>query len=204
MQVNRAIAEVSVTGQVRRDQIVRAAIAVVAEVGLAKASFARIAERAGVASTRMISYHFADRDDLLRNVVSTVFAEAGHAIEQYLTPEQSPSEQLRAVITGNIRYAADHRPQIAAVSEIWHGHRDRDGARVYGLAGHELEFAVIGQILAAGQEAGQFRTFDTRTMAVTLRHALDGAAELLVADDETDVDALIAEVTATFVRAAAA
>ena len=180
-----------------------AAIAVVAEVGLAKASFARIAERAGVASTRMISYHFADRDDLLRAVVSTVFADAGHAIEKYLLPEQTPAEQLRALITGNIRYVAEHRRQIAAVNEIWYAHRDRDGARVYGYAAHELEYAVVAQIFSAGQDAGQFRAFDTRAMAIMLRHALNGAAELLLAEPDIDVDALVAEVSAAFVGATA-
>ncbi|MEP7024912.1 MAG: TetR family transcriptional regulator, partial [Actinomycetota bacterium] len=49
----------SVTAMARRSQIVTATIDVIAEVGFGQASFARIAERAGLSSTRLISYHFA-------------------------------------------------------------------------------------------------------------------------------------------------
>ena len=59
--------------QSRRAQIVDAAISTIAEVGYAKASFARIAERAGLSSTGLISYHFANRAELIAEVVDRVF-----------------------------------------------------------------------------------------------------------------------------------
>lgn len=56
----------------RRAQIVAAAIDVIAEAGYRRASFAKIAERAGLSSTGMISYHFDGREDLMREVVVEV------------------------------------------------------------------------------------------------------------------------------------
>src|SRR3954464_5573607 len=99
----------SITAEARRRQMVAAAIAVLAEDGLAGASFARIADRAGVASTRMISYHFASRDELMREVVSTVLAEAGPHIEQFLPVEAGPAAQVRGLVLGSADYYGGHR-----------------------------------------------------------------------------------------------
>jgi AcrR family transcriptional regulator len=44
----------------RRREIVAATIDTVAALGYRSASFAKIAERSGLSSTRLISYHFAD------------------------------------------------------------------------------------------------------------------------------------------------
>lgn len=52
----------------RRAEVVEAAIAVVAEEGLAAASTRRIAERAGV-HQGIVHYVFADKDDMLKAVV---------------------------------------------------------------------------------------------------------------------------------------
>src|SRR6201996_6707398 len=61
--------------QARRAQIVTAAIAVIAENGSGRASFARIAEQAGLSSTGLISYHFASRAELMELVADRVIAE---------------------------------------------------------------------------------------------------------------------------------
>ena len=196
-------AQRSITAEARRRQIVAAAMAVLAEDGLAGASFARIAERAGVASTRMISYHFADRDELMREVVSTVLGEAGPHIEQFVPVEAGPAAQLRGLVLGSADYYGGHRAQIAAAQEVWNGLRDGAGRRVYGLHSHELEFEIVGQILRAGQELGEFRDFDVRFMCVTLRHLLDGLAAALVADPAADAEALGEELAATIERATA-
>src|SRR3984885_6872427 len=65
----------------RRAQIVASAIDTIADAGYAGASFARIAERLGI-SRGLISYHFAGKDDLLKQVVRDVI-EKGMA---YMRP----------------------------------------------------------------------------------------------------------------------
>jgi TetR/AcrR family fatty acid metabolism transcriptional regulator len=52
-----------------RSNIAATAIDTIAEVGFAGASFAPIAEKLGI-SRGLISYHFADKDDLMRQVVN--------------------------------------------------------------------------------------------------------------------------------------
>jgi TetR/AcrR family transcriptional regulator, fatty acid metabolism regulator protein len=197
MQVSRGSGSTA-TSRARRSQIVEAAIVTIAELGLHKASFARIAERAGLSSTRMISYHFDDRDELIEAVVSEVFMVAGAFIEPFVLASASPAGQLRRLIRGNALFYAQHRAHVRAVQDIWSAHRNADGSLRYGMDAHEMEFAVVSRILRDGQELGEFRPFDVRFMAITLRHALNGLATLIATDPDVDVESCIRELVAIF------
>lgn len=175
-----------------------AAIATIADKGLGAASFAQIARQANMSSTRLISYHFAGRDDLLEAVVSEVYRLASWVIEPYVTAEQTPAGQLRGIIRGHARFYTDHRKHVAAVLEVWSGHRRPDGSRRYGLDAHELELDLVSAIFRQGQALGEFREFDPRFMAITLRHALNGLGELVVSDPGLDIEAGTRELLAIF------
>ena len=71
MQADRTVTEAA-----RRRQIVAATIEVLAEVGHGATTFTRIARRAGLSSTGLISYHFTDKADLLDEVLAEVVREA--------------------------------------------------------------------------------------------------------------------------------
>jgi TetR/AcrR family fatty acid metabolism transcriptional regulator len=186
------------TSQARRAQIVAASIETIAEAGFARTSFALIAQRAGLSSTRMISYHFRGKDDLMEAVVTEVFSTAAEFIEPFVLAQSTPAGQLRGLIEGHARFYAEHRTQVLAVRDIWFCFRKPDGTRRYTVDAFELEFAVVSEIFRAGQACGEFRDFDRRFMASTLRHALDGLAELIAADPALDVDASTRELVAIF------
>lgn len=61
----------SVTAQARREQIVRATVAVIAAEGHPQASYARIAAHASLSSTRLIFYHLTSKDELVAASSST-------------------------------------------------------------------------------------------------------------------------------------
>ena len=191
----------SPTQAARRQQLISAAVEVIAEVGLSAASFARIADCAGVSSTRMVSYHFADRNELIEAVFSDIFRRAGEFIEPYVVGREGPAGQIAGLIEGNARFAAQHPAAVVASAEIWAGHRRPDGSRRYGPDVHDLELDMVGQILTEGQEAGHFRLFDVRLMALTLRHALNGLMEQIAVTPGADVDHHIEEHVVTFDRA---
>jgi TetR/AcrR family transcriptional regulator, fatty acid metabolism regulator protein len=195
MQVNP---ERTFTGAARRAQIVAAAIETIAELGLGAASFARIAQRAGLSSTRMISYHFAGRDDLVTAVFTEIYSGAAEFIEPFVVAAATPAGQLRGYIEGNLRFYAERRSHAVAAHEIWHNHRRPDGSAYYGMDAFALEGEVLGQIFRAGRAAGEFREFDARVMHTSLRHTLDGVAGLLTADPELDLVACTAELVALY------
>lgn len=191
----------TLTQAARRHQLIWAAVEVIAEVGLPAASFARIAGRAGVSSTRMVSYHFTNRDDLVEAVFSEVFRRAGEFIEPYVVARDGPDGQIAGLVEGNARFAVQYPAAVIASGEIWTSHRGPDGARRYGPDAHDLELDVVGQILIAGQRSGHFRRFDVRLMALTLRHTLNGLMELIAVTPGIDVDHHIDEHVALFGRA---
>jgi TetR/AcrR family transcriptional regulator, fatty acid metabolism regulator protein len=200
MRVNSA-SQRTVTTTARRAQIVDAAIATIAELGLNQASFARIAERAGLSSTRLISYHFAGKDDLMQAVVDDVFGMAGRYIAPYVLEEPAPSGKLRGFIRGSARFYTEYRQHVVAVRDVWANFRLPDGSQRFGIQMHEPEFEAVSQIFREGQERGEFREFDPRVMAITLRQALDGLATFVATDPGLDVDAYTRELIALFDRA---
>src|ERR1700712_2676142 len=99
----------SVTAQARRAQIVAATVDVIAELGYGQTSFARIAERAGLSSTRLISYHFAGKDELITAVADDVIASIGDHLGRRLAAEVNAAGMLRAYIEGMVEFTAAHR-----------------------------------------------------------------------------------------------
>jgi len=87
-----------VTATARRSQIVAATIEVIADLGYGQTSFARIAERAGLSSTRLISYHFAGKDELIAAVAADVLASIGRYMAQRVGAATSAAGRLRAYI----------------------------------------------------------------------------------------------------------
>jgi AcrR family transcriptional regulator len=75
----------------RRAQIIAVAVDTIAELGYGQASLARIAERAGT-SKGVICYHFAGKDELVRDLVADVVTMA----EAYLRPLVSAETTGRA------------------------------------------------------------------------------------------------------------
>src|SRR5579864_4314825 len=114
------------TEAARRAQIIAAAIDTIAEAGYGQASLARIAERAGT-SKGVISYHFAGKDDLIREVVAEVLAKG----EAYMIPrilaESSGAGMLRAYIESNLAFMREHRNHVLAIFEIFLNARGEDG-----------------------------------------------------------------------------
>jgi AcrR family transcriptional regulator len=183
----------------RRQQIVGAAIDTIAEVGYAQASLARIAARIGI-SKGVISYHFAGKDDLIKQVVIDV-VEAGRA---YILPlvfaESTGPATLRAYIESNLAFMREHRNYMVAVVEILrNGAFTTDsGRRVDGqdidVAAHLLE----GQ-LARLQAEGELRSdFDPGVMAVAIRATIDVVPHRLVRDPDFDIENYAREIAAIF------
>lgn len=190
------------TETARRAQIVAATIETIAEVGYMRASYARIARRAGLSSTGLISYHFASKDELIAQVVDEV-VNAGQA---FMIPRIEAAvdarARLRAYLESNLEFMASHRAYILAVAEIFNAlPRERGGQPAPYAAWHERGLAQLEDLLREGQRSGEFGSFSTRVMAVTIRAAIDAVGYQLGADPEMDLAANARELAAIFDRA---
>jgi len=178
----------SVTATARRAQIIEATIAVLAEAGYAQTSFARIAERAGLSSTRLISYHFAGKGELLEQVVVAVTDAAA----KYMGPRVEAAApgrcRLRAYIESNLEWMGRNRAQIVALLAIFNAAPYSAGGQPAAYAGHyQIVIARLEYYLREGQRTADLRAFSTRMAAVTIRAAIDAAGYRLGGDPDFDV-----------------
>ncbi|KAA9153245.1 TetR family transcriptional regulator [Amycolatopsis acidicola] len=177
------VSERSFTANARRAQIVAAAIETIAELGYPQASFAKIAEHAGLSSTRLISYHFAGKKELMEQIVAEVYQQIGGYMTERVGSQETPSAALRAYIEGYIEFVAEHRtPMKALLSIFLNGALDFDP--------QDDERAVLSpleQILADGRKAGEFREFDVRVVASSIQRSLDGIPMMLEAYPDLDL-----------------
>ncbi|MCX6471673.1 MAG: TetR family transcriptional regulator [Corynebacteriales bacterium] len=157
----------------RRQQLVDATITVLAETGVAGATFVAIAARAGV-SRGVINYHFADRAALLDAVVVHIYSLGRDEVESSVRSASSPAAAIRAMITGSIAFYARHIHEMIALSAIYRSD-DVDTVGRGDRGEHSAEMAKLTAILRRGQRAREFRRFDVDVMAASIRAVLDSA-----------------------------
>jgi AcrR family transcriptional regulator len=180
----------------RRAQIAAAAIDTIAEVGYAAASFARIAERLGI-SRGLISYHFAGKDDLMKEVVHEAAEQAIAYIRPRVLAESTGPAMLRAYIESNLAFMRDHRNNVIAMIEI---SRSAEGRRIH--SGDTAVLNAVGaleHVLSGLQTAGQFRPdFNPHVMAIAIRAAIEAASPRMAVDPVFDIDNYLCEIITIF------
>ena len=181
----------------------QAAIETIAEVGYARASYARIAEHAGLSSTGLISYYFASKGELVGEVVAEVVA-AGQAFMVPVIEAAAPGRaRLRAYIESNLAFMAGHRAQITAAAEVLNAlprHSDGQAAAYAPLHARGLE--QLAGYLREGQAIGQLRRFAPDVMAQTIRAAIDAVGYRLAGEPGLDLAAWACELADLFDHAA--
>ncbi|MBH1936394.1 TetR family transcriptional regulator [Streptomyces sp. AV19] len=185
----------------RRAQIVAAAIEVIAEVGYAKATFTRIARRAGLSSTGMISYHFSGKDDLMREVVAEVMRVADGYMRPRIEAEATASGRLRAHIESNLALLAEFPRHLPAMVEVLSNIReDTPSMREFAAAMEDMNHSLVERIRLA-QEAGEFREFNPETLVHALRGSIDSLVQRAARDPRFDAAAHGRELAEFFERA---
>ncbi|MBB6173806.1 AcrR family transcriptional regulator [Nocardiopsis mwathae] len=180
----------------RRVQIIKAATETVAEVGYAQASLARIAQHAGI-SKSVISYHFAGKDDLLEQVVTQIFDDGWALIEPRLASARTETERLHVHMEVELDYWGANRTRYLAMASIVDGHRTSDGKPRFAQKWEET-VTVLQDLLSKGQENGEFRDFDPRVVAVTVRQGIEGALDQWARNPDLDLKAYTAELITLF------
>lgn len=166
----------------RRSQIIEATIEAIADVGYRRASFVVIAKRAQISSTRLISYHFVDRDDLMAQVAAQVIGEVGSAVGARVRAADSPRDAVRAYIEANVEYMDSHRPRIRALTSLLFA-----GALAVPEDQVSAGVDALSAIITAGQQSGQFDDMDPRVAATIVQRSIEGVALQLRDHPDADV-----------------
>ncbi|WP_243355239.1 TetR/AcrR family transcriptional regulator [Bacillus litorisediminis] len=189
--------------EARRAQIVEYAIETIAEVGYAQASLGEIAKRAKI-SKGVISYHFSNKEELLKQVVVDYYLACQSFILPQIQAQSSPKDMLKRYIELNLRFVDENRKHVFAVIEIVSNERTDDGKLRFAAEHDETIFLPIKNILHMGMKQGVFRELSPLSvgiMASTIRHAIDGFSIELMRNPHLDVMAYTQELVTIFDRA---
>ncbi|WP_336205050.1 TetR/AcrR family transcriptional regulator [Nonomuraea sp. LPB2021202275-12-8] len=186
--------------EARRAQIIAAAIEVIADLGFARASLARIAERAGI-SKGVISYHFTGKNELMEEVVNQVYTSIADHVIVRMDGVGTATGLLRTHILSVTEHMRGNRTQLKALGEIFSNLRTDDGQPRYGIHTNEELYRSLEAIYRLGQESGEFRRFDVRVMAITHSSAIDNMFAYWIVHPDHDLDAHARELADLFERA---
>ena len=206
MQISEVFAEghgLSLTEAARRAQIVDATIEVLAELGYAKTSFARIMERASLSSSRLITYHFGTKADLMRQVLNAVISAKERFLLDTLTGRGDRVALLRQHIRTEVEFLASHPKHVRAMLEIG-THCQQGGDDLLGPVVRDQRVGRLGRQLEQGLREGVFAGFSPDVMAMAIAQAVDGVAAEHARNPQLDLERYGRELAVLFVRAATA
>ncbi|MEU7923563.1 TetR/AcrR family transcriptional regulator [Micromonospora sp. NPDC049107] len=185
----------------RKTQILEAFVELLAEHGYAGATFARIVETARLSSTRLITYHYDTKQELVAAALRHIVDRAQQVMVPAIEAESTARGKLAAYLRSNFRFLGERPAYARAAVEIVRN-LPRDTADAD--AREDVPVMLLAHLFVAGQESGELRTFDPVVMAVTVRAAVDAAVERFASGSGLDLAAYAEELCALFDRAIAA
>jgi AcrR family transcriptional regulator len=168
----------------RREQMLRAALEVIAERGYADTRIADVAERIGI-SPALVIYYFKTKDQLLTESIRyldniwygvgqrrmaelpTAVARIEEIVAMSCLPEADAEPRSSWTLWLDFWTLAARNPEVA-------GLRQRDDERWR---------EMVSSLVADGQKAGEFRELDPDNFAILLCSLLDGLAIQIALDD---------------------
>jgi AcrR family transcriptional regulator len=172
------------TADHRREQMLRAALEVIADRGYADTRIADVAERSGI-SPALVIYYFKTKDQLLTEAIryseDTWYANG----QRRLAALPSAAARIEEIVAMSCLPEADPEPRDSWLLWLDFWALAARNPEVAGLRqkADERWRDLIGSLVASGQEAGEFRAVDPASFAVLLSGLLDGLAIQIALDD---------------------
>lgn len=172
----------------RRDQLMGAAVAILAARGYQAATADEIARRAGV-SKGLLWHYFADLDELFEMTALYALTTLSSAAGAALDLEAPAPNVIRAAVHAAAALRLTHGAERRAMREIALNLRAADGEPRFGQTDLGGLYSAQESIFRRGQTNGDFRDdLDPRLLAVTYQGAVDSMLSYLDAYPDTDGD----------------
>jgi AcrR family transcriptional regulator len=204
MQEVQAELGLSVTEAARRAQIIGATIATISDLGYHKTTFAKIKERAGLSSTRIISYHFTNKAGLMQAVVTTATGMKDKFLTERIEGTTDRAGLLRGYIESEIAFLGAYPELVRVMVEMAGSGSDAEGWFMSAPLVEEFRTGRLERQLRQGQKEGAFGDFAPDVMALSIAQAVDGVAAKYKADPKLDLERYGRELADLFTRATAA
>ena len=162
---------------VRRKQIAEAALAIIAQQGLARLSIAGVARRVGLVPSALYR-HYHGKEEILDAVLELVRERLSDNVRAVTTETGDPFERLRRLLALHVALLKDHPGIVRVVfSEDVYAVRPARRARVFGTVKTYLK--GVADIVRAGQAAKTLKPdFDPPTIALMFLGLFQPAAIL--------------------------
>ena len=172
------------TADQRREQLLQAALEVMAERGYPETRIADVAERAGT-SPALVIYYFKTKDQLLTEAIRYSEDNWYAAGTSRMAAIPTAAGQLEELVAMSCLPEADAEPNSSWGQwlDLW-----AQAVRHPEVAGVRQKFderwrETISSLVLAGQEAGEFGPVDPADFAIALSALLDGfAVQIALAD----------------------
>lgn len=162
---------------VRRAEIAQAALEVLAEVGPAELSMARVAGRIGLATSALYR-HFPRKDDIVDAILELIESRFEANLAEACRATDDPLERLRLLLERHLALVRTDSgiPRLFFSGETFRRPAGR-GERFYALVSGYL--GRVGGVIREGQRTGRIRgDVDARTLAVHFLGIVQPAAML--------------------------
>lgn len=163
----------SFIAEARREQIIKAAIEALGEIGYVSVSLSKIAKKASI-STGLISYHFSGKEDLMNHTLMYLTQQEWSFISTKVEQKRTPVEKLIAFIEASLAYQVTNRMNNIALVEIVFNARTPDHVPYYLIEENEEDLLsdLLQEILREGQETGAFSDINPRVLATVIKGAI--------------------------------
>jgi len=172
------------TADHRREQMLRAALDVIADRGYADTRIADVAERTGI-SPALVIYYFKTKDQLLAEAIR--FAEDGWYVEgqRRMAALPTAAARIEEIVAMTCLPEADAESNDSWLLWLDFWALAARSPQVAELRRHADERwrDLIVSLVRSGQEAGEFQAVDADDFAVLLSALLDGMAIQIALDD---------------------
>ena len=180
----RGTVEAQGTADLRREQMLRAALEVICERGYPDTRIADVAERIGI-SPALVIYYFKTKDQLLTEAIRysedtwyeddqrrlaslpTAAARVEELVAMSCLPEADPEPHSSWLLWLDFWAQAARNPEVASVRQ----------------KSDERWREMITSLVLTGQEAGEFAGVDAADFSVALSALLDGLAVQIALED---------------------
>ncbi len=165
--------------ELRREQIVRATLALLADAPLGQLSTRQIAREVGLSQPALFR-HFSSRDEILLAVVATTRAELGQVATEILSQPKDAAAQLEALAHALLHYVAENPglPRLLFANVASGGSPLLDAMRQL----HSMQRSLIAELVRQGQREGVFDASveprDAATLFVGFLQALTSGRRL--------------------------